>query len=313
MKFVTIKDVADAFQLEQLAGRRDLQNIKVTTAEINRPGLHLQGYREYFGNDRIQLMGLGEISFIASIPPEERERCLTSFFELGFPCIIVTRGLGLTDEMIRIADKFGHPILRTGLVTSEFTGLLISYLNSGLAPTVDVYGVFVEVYGEGILLLGESGIGKSEIALELVKRGHRLVADDMVQVKKLSATALIGSAPEITRHMIEIRGIGVLDVKNMYGVSSVKPAEKIDLVIRFEQWVESKLYDRLGSETETTEILGVNVPCHTIPVSPGRNLAVIIEAAAINNRQKKMGYNSAAELARRSEEAVKALQSSAKE
>lgn len=312
MKFVTIKDIADAFQLEQLAGRRDLENIKVTSPEINRPGLHLQGYREYFGNDRIQLMGLGEIAFIAGLPVEQRIKCLTSFFELGFPCIIVTRGLEITQEMMDIANKFGYPILRSGLVTSEFTGMLISHLNSGLAPTEDVFGVFVEVYGEGILLVGESGIGKSEIALEIVKRGHRLVADDMVQVKKLSATALIGSAPEITRHMIEIRGIGVLDVKNMYGVSSVKPVEKIDLVVHFEQWVEGKVYDRLGAETQYTEILGVKIPSHTVPVSPGRNLAVIIEAAAINNRQKKMGYNAAAELIRRSEEAVKAMESSMK-
>ncbi len=308
MKYISLREVAEVFNLELMAGRRDLENIKITSAEINRPGLHLHGYKECFGNERIQVLGLGEITFLANLSPEERTRSLTSFYELGFPCVIVARGLELTSEMLQIADDFGYPILRTDRVTTEFTGMLISYLYNALAPSIDFYGVLVEVYGEGILLEGESGIGKSEIALELVKRGHRLVADDMVQLKKLSATALIGSAPEITRHMIEIRGIGVLDVKNMYGVSSVKPSEKVDLVVHFEPWVEGRTYDRLGVESKFTEILGVKVPCHTIPVSPGRNLAIIIEAAAINSRQKKMGYNAAAELARRTEQAAKALE-----
>ncbi len=290
---VTLKEIVDEFQLEDVSDNKRLEDILVTTSDINRPGLQIAGYFEYFGKDRIQIIGKGETAYLQGLSPEERYVRLDDYFSHGFPCIVVARGLEIFPEMLEMARKYDIPLLKTGDVTSRFMSGLISYLNVQLAPRITKHGVLVEVYGEGILILGESGVGKSETALELVKRGHRLVADDVVEIRKVSDKTLVGTAPDIIRHFIEIRGIGILDVKNLYGVGSVKVTENINLVIHLELWNEKKQYDRLGLVDEYTDILGIMVPSLNIPVRPGRNLAIIVEVAAMNNRQKTMGYNAA--------------------
>lgn len=290
---VTIQELVNEFQLEELTGIKDFENIEVCSADINRPGLQLAGYMEYFGTDRIQIIGKGETAYLMQLSEGERYKRLDNFFKCGFPCMVVARGLGVFPEMIDVGKKYGIPVLRTDDITSRFMSGIIRHLNLQLAPRISVHGVLVEVYGEGILILGESGVGKSEIALELVKRGHRLVADDNVEIRRVSEKTLVGTAPDVIRHFLEIRGIGILDVKNLYGVGSVKMTENINLVIKLEHWNEKKVYDRLGIEDEFTSILDIKVPCLNIPVSPGRNLAIIVEVAAMNNRQRKMGYNAA--------------------
>ncbi|MFZ5988644.1 MAG: HPr(Ser) kinase/phosphatase [Bacillota bacterium] len=290
---VTLREVMEEFQLEQVTNCKRLDDILVTSADVNRPGLQLVGYLEYFGTDRIQIIGKVETTYLSGLSGEERYSRLDEFFRCGFPCMVVARGLDIFPEMIDVANKYDIPVFRTYDITSRFLSGLIRYMNVQLAPRITKHGVFVEVYGEGILILGESGVGKSETALELVKRGHRLVADDVVEIRKVSDKTLVGTAPDIIRHFIEIRGIGILDVKNLYGVGSVKVTENINLVIQLEFWDEKKNYDRLGLVDEYTDILGINVPCLIIPVRPGRNLAIIAEVAAMNNRQKKMGYNAA--------------------
>ena len=290
---VSLKELMDEFRLEDASGCTRIDNIMITTADVNRPGLQLAGFFEYFGHDRIQIMGKGEAAYLSSLSHEERLDRLDEFFRHGFPCIVVARGLEIFPEMLEVSRKYNIPVLKTGDVTSRFLSGLIRYLNVQLAPRVVKHGVLVEVYGEGILILGESGVGKSETALELVKRGHRLIADDVVEIRKVSDRTLLGTAPDIIRHLIEIRGIGILDVKNLYGVGSIKLQENINLVIHLELWNEAKNYDRLGLAEEYTDILDIQVPSLTIPVRPGRNLAIIVEVAAMNNRQKKMGYNAA--------------------
>ncbi len=290
---VTLREIANEFQLEELCVSKALEDIEITTSDVNRPGLQLTGYLEFFGSDRIQIVGKVETTYLASLMPEERYRKLDDFFRTGFPCLVIARGLEYFNEMVAVSKKYGIPILRTEDITSRFMGGLIKYLNVQLAPRITKHGVFVEVYGEGVLILGESGVGKSETALELVKRGHRLIADDVVEVRKVSDQTLLGNAPDIIRHFIEIRGIGILDVKNLYGMGSVKVQENINLVIMLELWDQKKNYDRLGLVDEFTDILGIKVPSLNIPVRPGRNLAIIVEVAAMNNRQKKMGYNAA--------------------
>lgn len=290
---VSLREIVDEFQLEDLTHANRLDEIMITTSDVNRPGLQLAGYFEYFGSDRIQIIGKVETTYLADVSSEERYTRVDEFFKTGIPCMIVARGLEIFPEMLEVAKKYGTPILRTEEVTSRFLSALILYLNVQLAPRITKHGVLVEVYGEGILILGESGVGKSETALELVKRGHRLVADDVVEIRKVSDKTLVGTAPDIIRHFIEIRGIGILDVKNLYGVGSVKVTENINLVINLELWDEKKSYDRLGLVDEYTDILGLSIPSLNIPVRPGRNLAIIVEVAAMNNRQKKMGYNAA--------------------
>lgn len=290
---VTLRELMYEFQLEDVSGCKRLDDILITTSDINRPGLQLAGYFEYFGADRIQIIGKGETAYLSTLSSEERFDRLDDFFKHGFPCMVVARDLDVFPEMIDVARKHDIPVLRTYDITSRFMSGLIRYLNVQLAPRITKHGVLVEVYGEGILILGESGVGKSETALELVKRGHRLIADDVVEVRKVSDKTLLGTAPDIIRHFIEIRGIGILDVKNLYGVGSVKVQENINLVILLEIWDEKKNYDRLGLVDEYTDILGIKVPSLNIPVRPGRNLAIIVEVAAMNNRQKKMGYNAA--------------------
>jgi len=290
---VTLREVMLEFQLEDVSDSDKLDDIEITTSDVNRPGLQLAGYMQYFGSDRIQIIGKVETTYLSGLTSEERYKRIEEFFMQGFPCMVVARGLEIYPEMIAVSKKYAIPVLKTEDVTSRFLSGLIRYLNVQLAPRITKHGVFIEVYGEGILILGESGVGKSETALELVKRGHRLVADDSVEIRKVSDKTLVGSAPDIIRHFIEIRGIGILDVKNLYGVGAVKVTENINLVVNLELWDVKKNYDRLGIVDEYTEILGINVPSLTIPVRPGRNLAIIMEVAAMNNRQKKMGYNAA--------------------
>lgn len=290
---VSLSEVVKEFQLEPLCEDVSIDDIEITTSDVNRPGLQLSGYMEFFGSDRIQIIGKVETTYLASLSPQDRLKRLDNFFRTGFPCLVIARGQEPFEEMLVVSRKYGIPIFRTYDITSRFMSGLIRYLNLMLAPRVSEHGVLVEVYGEGVLILGESGVGKSETALELVKRGHRLIADDVVEIRRVSDKTLLGSAPESIRHFIEIRGIGILDVKNLYGMGSVKMLENINLVIKLELWKENKMYDRLGLEDQFTDILGISVPSLVIPVRPGRNLAIIVEVAAMNNRQKKMGYNAA--------------------
>ncbi len=290
---VKLSKIVEELTLEKLFYLDEHDEIKIGTSDINRPGLQLVGYYEYFGIDRIQIFGKVEMTYLEQLDEEKRYQSIRNFFSTGIPCVVLAREMKPFDEMVECAKEFNVPFLRTNEDTSRFSSNLIAFLNIELAPMETLHGELVEVYGEGVLILGESGVGKSETALELVKRGHRLVADDLVEVRKVSSKTLVGSAPEIIRHFIEIRGIGILDVKYLYGVGSVKITEGIALVVNMELWNPQKHYERLGTEELTTEILGIKIPSLTIPVRPGRNLAIIIEVAAMNNRQKKMGYNAA--------------------
>jgi len=293
---VYLSELIKAFELEVIYDPGNMDQIRITVADVTRPGLQLAGYYEHFGPDRIQLIGNMEFAYLDKLSPEIRRKRLNALFAKNIPCLILTRNHEPHPELIPCAKRKKIPILRTEQATSEFMSSLVKQLNVELAPTISMHGVLVEVNGTGILILGESGVGKSETALEIVKRGHRLIADDQVEIRRVSDITLIGRAPEIIRHLIEIRGIGILDVKELFGVSAVKLQENIDFVINLELWDEKKVYDRLGINDESTEILGIKVPSITIPVGPGRNLAIIVEAAAINFRVKKMGHNAAKSL-----------------
>ena len=293
---VCLKDIIRDFSLDVLYEPENCGEICISVPDVIRPGLQLAGYYDHFSSDRIQLIGNMEMAYLTKLSAETRRKRLDTLFSKGIPCLIMTRGHEPYPELIRIAEKRGIPLLRTPLTTSDFMSSLVKHLNVELAPRLSVHGVLVEVNGEGILILGDSGVGKSETALEIVKRGHRLIADDQVEIRRVSETTLLGRAPEIIRHLIEIRGIGIIDVKELFGVSSVKVQENINFVINLELWDEKKTYDRLGINEETTELLGISIPSITIPVGPGRNLAIIVEAAAINFRVKKMGYNAAKKL-----------------
>ena len=275
------------------------KEVLIDTADLNRPGLQITGFFDYFDPSRIQVFGMVENTYLAGLSSEVRYNSLKRLFEKQISAVILTRNSNASAEMLKLAEEFETPMLRTSQPTSSFTSSLNAYLNVELAPRITRHGVLVEVYGQGVLILGESGVGKSETAVELIKRGHRLVADDAVEIKKVSSKSLIGVSPDIIRHFIEIRGIGIVDVKNIFGMGSVKESEKIDMIIHLEAWEKGKQYDRLGLVDEYTNILGLDIPSLTIPVKPGRNLAVIFEVAAMNNRQKRMGYNAAEELNRR--------------
>ena len=296
---VFLSDIVKAFDLEVVYDTGDIEQRRISVADVTRPGLQLAGYYDHFGPDRIQIVGNMEHAYLEHLTADDRKTSLLNLFGKDIPALIITRNHEAHKEMIAAAAEKNTPIFRTGEATANFSNKLVDFLQTELAPRVSMHGVLVEVNGEGILILGESGVGKSETALEIVKRGHRLIADDQVEIRKVSENRLVGRAPEVIRHLIEIRGIGILDVKELYGVSSVKPSEGIDFVINLELWDEKKTYDRLGLNEETTEILGIKIPSITIPVGPGRNLAVIVEAAAINFRVKKMGYNAAADLVSR--------------
>lgn len=297
---VALTKLAGYFKLERVFEPEDIEKVKIRNSDVYRPGIQLAvDYFEYFDNTRIQLFGKVEHAYLSSLSAAKRYEVLDTLFSHNPPAVIITRGLEIYSEMEEAAKKYHIPLYRTGTGTSSFMSALIAWLNVELAPRVTRHGVLVEVYGEGVLMLGESGVGKSEAAVELLKRGHRLVADDAVEIKRVSSISLIGSAPKIIRHFIEIRGIGIVDVRKIFGMGAVKDSEKIDLIINIEQWNKEKSYDRLGLENHETEILGISVPSLTVPVRPGRNLAVIVEVAAMNNRQKKMGFNAAAELSER--------------
>ena len=268
----------------------------VGSCDVNRPGLALSGYFDYFDSDRIQIMGKNEHGFLENLPHDLRTSHLDELVSTNPPAIIVTRSLPIFPELKEACEKHGVPLLQSKDSTSGLMAALIAFLNVQLAPRITRHGVLVEVYGEGVLLLGDSGIGKSETAIELLKRGHRLIADDAVEIRRVSAKTLVGSAPANIRHFIELRGIGIVNVRRIFGIGSVKNTEKIDMAIQMEPWNNEKVYDRMGLDNETMDILGISVPTMTIPVKPGRNLAIIIEVAAISNRQKKMGYNAAQEL-----------------
>lgn len=293
---LTLGKIIEHFQLEVMHEPQDMEAVFVTTSDVNRPGLQMVGFSKYFDNTRIQIMGKVEFTFLEQFATEDREQKLEEYFKLGFPALVITRGLQIFPEMKEFAERFNIPLLRSDLGTSQFMSMLIRYLNEQLAPTKTRHGVLCEIYGEGILIMGESGVGKSEAAIELVKRGHRLVADDAVEIKKVSDSSLIGTSPEIIRHFVEVRGIGIIDVKEIFGMGAVKNEQQIDMVIHLEPWEKDKQYDRLGMVDEYTNIMGINIPSITIPVKLGRNIAVIVEVAAMNNRQKKMGYNAAVEL-----------------
>jgi HPr kinase/phosphorylase len=296
---VKLSKFADALKLKNLTPDIDMTNIEITTPDINRPALQLTGYYDHFVKERVQIIGYVEYSYIMQMEESERNRVYERFVSSGIPCVIFTTLTEPLEDMLNIARKYGVPTFVTERTTSGFMAEVIRWLGVELAPSISVHGVLVDVYGEGVLIMGESGIGKSEAALELVRRGHRLVSDDVVIIRKVSDITLVGSAPDLTRHFIELRGIGIIDVKTLYGVEHVKDTQQIDLVIKLEDWDKDREYDRLGLEEEYTEFLGNKVVCHSLPIRPGRNLAVIVETAAVNHRQKKMGYNAAQELYRR--------------
>ncbi len=294
-----LSKIISEFSLEIINLPKAAEEIFVTTTEISRPGLQMAGYFEFFDENRIQIIGKSEESFLRRFTPEKAEKRLRELFSRNPVAVIVCRGLQLDDMYNEIAREYGVPLLRSAESTSDFSSALIAFLNLQLAPRVTRHGVLVEVYGEGILLLGESGVGKSETAIELVKRGHRLIADDAVEIRRVSSKSLVGTAPDNIRHFIELRGIGIINASRIFGAGAVKLTEKIDLVINMEPWDINKAYDRMGLESQTTEILDLKIPSLTIPVKPGRNLAVIIEVAAMNSRQKKLGYNAAEDLLKR--------------
>ena len=295
---VSLEKIIQSIHLEVLYTPVSPTEIQIASADVGRPGLQLAGFMEHFDNLRIQLIGNAETAYMESINESSLRTTMDMLFAQKPPALIVARGLEVSPVVLESARRFEVPVLRTQVSTSSIMSSLISLLQVELAPRVTRHGVLVEVYGEGILLLGESGVGKSETAIELVKRGHRLIADDAVEVRRVSNQTLVGSAPENIRHFIELRGIGIINVRRIFGMGAIKVTEKIDMLIQLEQWDQNKVYDRMGMENEYTQILGINVPSLTIPVKPGRNLAIIIEVAAMNNRQKKMGYNAAHELLR---------------
>ncbi len=294
-----ITKLIENFKMEVLYAPENMEDVYITTSDVSRPGLQLVGFSEYFDNSRIQIMGKVEFTYLEQLAIRERQERMEQFFSLGFPALVITRGLQIFPEMQDLAERLQVPLLRCEHGTSQFMSMVIRYLSEQLAPRKTRHGVLCEIYGEGILIMGESGVGKSEAAIELVKRGHRLVADDAVEIKKISDSALIGTAPDVIKHFVEVRGIGIIDVKEIFGMGAIKNEQQIDMVIHLEPWEKDKQYDRLGMVDEYTNIMGINVPSLTIPVKLGRNIAVIVEVAAMNNRQKKMGYNAAVELNKR--------------
>ena len=304
MATIRLSEVVEKMKLTNMTPEVDVNKIKIRQPDVNRPAIQLTGYLEHFEATRIQIIGLVEHAYMESMDEDRKERILRELLSMEIPCFIFCRSL-MPDEMfIRLATENNIALLVSKQATSTFTAELIRWLNVRLAPCISIHGVLVDVYGVGVLITGESGIGKSETALELIKRGHRLVSDDVVEIRRVSEVSLVGSAPAITKHFIELRGNGIVDVKALFGASSVRNMTNIDLVIQMEEWSKDKEYDRLGLEEEHTEFLGIPVVCHRIPIRPGRNLALICEAAAVNHRQKEMGYNAAQELYKRVQESL---------
>ena len=298
-KGVAMQKMVDELKLENLTPDIDISEMKIKLRDINRPALQLAGYLDHFAYDRVQIIGYVEYTYLERLEEEERYVAYERFISTRIPCVIFCTQTRPTDRMIELAMKYNVPTFITDRATSSFMAEILRWMGVALAPCISIHGVLLDVYGEGVMITGESGIGKSEAALELIKRGHRLVSDDVVEIRKVSDVTLVGSAPDLTRHFIELRGIGIIDVKALFGVDSVKNTQGIDLVIKLEEWDKDKEYERLGLKDEKIEYLGNQVDCHTIPLRPGRNLAIIVEAAAVNHRQKKMGYNAAEELYKR--------------
>ena len=303
---VSVYDMVKELNLKEVTPEINSKEVYIEQAEINRPALQLAGFFENFAQNRVQIIGKAEHLFIEEVEKdvENAKNIYKRFVGAGIPVIVFCRNLHPSEMMIKVAKEYGVPVLISQDATSEFMAEVIRWLGTVLAPSITIHGVLVDVFGEGILITGESGIGKSEAALELIKRGHRLVSDDVVELRKVSDVTLVGSAPDITRHFIELRGIGIIDVKTLFGVESVKDTQSVDLVIKLEEWDRDKEYDRLGLHEEYTEYLGNKIVCHSLPIRPGRNLAVIVESAAVNHRQKKMGYNAAEELYKRVQENI---------
>ena len=299
---VKLSELVEKMELKNLTPTVELKGKEVSIPEVNRPALQLSGFFDHFDSDRVQIIGYVEYTYLQTLDHERKLKIYDELVTYKVPCIVYSRNLEPDKELIEKAAKQDIPIFQTEKQTSGFMAELIRWMNVKLAPCISIHGVLVDVYGVGVLIMGESGIGKSEAALELIKRGHRLVTDDVVEIRKVSDETLVGSAPDITRHFIELRGIGIVDVKSMFGVQSVRETQNIDLVITLEDWSREKEYDRLGLEESYTEFLGNKVVCHNIPIRPGRNLAIIVESAAVNHRQKQMGYNAAQELYKRVQE-----------
>lgn len=293
---VSLDKIIKEFNLEPIFLPKPAEEIHIEENDVNRPGLQLMGFYEYFNPERIQIIGKMEFAYLSTIDEQTRYQRLDALFSQHLPALVITRELPYFDEMLELAKEYSMPLLRSKESTSNFMSGLIAFLNLNLAPRITRHGVLIEIYGEGVLIMGESGVGKSETAIELVKRGHRIVADDAVEIRKVSNISLVGSSPENIRHFLELRGIGIINARRLFGMGAVKMTEKIDLIVEMELWNPEKIYDRMGVDNQYTSILGVKIPSLTIPVKPGRNLAVILEVAAMNNRQKKMGYNAAQEL-----------------
>ena len=296
--------MVEKLNLKNLTPDIDLTGRKLASPEINRPAIQLSGYFEHFATERVQILGYVEYTYLQSRSDEEKKPIYERFFSSNIPCVVYTSRTEPEPYALEMANKYDVPVFYSDKKTSNFMAAIIGWLNVQLAPRISIHGVLVDVYGEGVLIMGESGIGKSEAALELIKRGHRLVTDDVVEIHKVSDDTLVGRSPEITKHFIELRGIGIVDVKTLFGVECVKETQAIDMVIKLDDWDKDKEYDRLGLTEEYTEFLGNKVVCHSLPIRPGRNLAIIVETAAVNNRQKKMGYNAAQELYRRVQESM---------
>ena len=301
---VEMTKMVEKLNLKNLTPDIDITDMKLASPEINRPALQLSGYFAHFASERVQIVGFVEYTYLQSRSDEEKEPIYQKFFSRGIPCVNYTSKTRPEPRALELANQYRVPVFLADKTTSNFMAAIINWLNVQLAPRISIHGVLVDVYGEGVLIMGESGIGKSEAALELIKRGHRLVTDDVVEIHKVSDDTLVGRSPEITKHFIELRGIGIVDVKTLFGVECVKETQQIDMVIKLEDWDKDKDYDRLGLQEEYTEFLGNKVVCHSLPVRPGRNLAIIVETAAVNHRQKKMGYNAAQELYRRVQESM---------
>ena len=293
---ITITELISKMDLKNLTPELDTEKIVLSHPEVNRPALQLTGFYDHFDNERVQMIGNVELAYLAGLTKERRMAMYDKLISSKIPCIVFCRDQQPEPDVLALCNYYGVPCLLSGKTTSDTMAEIIRWLKAKLAPCISIHGVLVDVFGEGVLITGESGIGKSEAALELIKRGHRLVSDDVVEIRKVSDETLVGSAPEITRYFIELRGIGIIDVKTLFGVESVKDTQSIDMVIQLEEWDKDREYDRLGLEDQYTEFLGNKVVCHKIPVRPGRNLAIIVESAAVNYRQKKMGYNAAREL-----------------
>ena len=303
-KFIRLPDLMQALDLKNATPEIDLDVNRITLPEINRPALQLSGFFEEFPTERVQIIGNVERAYLASLDTEARKAAYEGFVSKGVPCVIHSLNEQPGEELLELDRKYQVPAFISEKTSSELAAEIIRWMNVQLARTISIHGVLVDVFGEGVLIMGESGIGKSEAALELIKRGHRLVADDVVEISRVSNVTLVGTAPDTLKYFIELRGIGVIDVKTLFGVESVENTKSISMVIKLEEWDKDKTYDRLGMEEEYTELLGIRVVCHSLPIRPGRNLAVIVETAAVNHRQKKMGYNAAEELYRRVQENI---------